>query len=246
MRITSLFASAAIVALTSAPVLAQDATAPVADPTMDQTAPAMDPATDPIDGTAAEPTAPAFTSLDEMTVGDVLGMSVESPDGENIGDVDYVIQTADGLAAVIGIGGFLGLGEYTVALPLDEFQLNEDFTAFTLGTTREALEAQPEFDESGIESLEDELVVGDLMAQSGDGSGAMTEDTATEGTASDEAGDMATGDGAMDGAAADDGAAEVEAEPMEPAADDAATGEAAPDDAAMDEAPAEVEETESN
>ena len=67
-------------------------------------------------------------------------MRTESPDGEAIGEVDYVIEGENGLEAVIGIGGFLGLGEYTVALPLSDFELNEDYSAFVLGTTQRRAE----------------------------------------------------------------------------------------------------------
>merc|ERR1711974_380214 len=65
--------------------------------------------------------APAFTSISEMTVGDIVGQSVYQTNGETIGDVDYIIGNQGSAEAVVGIGGFLGLGEYTVALPLSDF-----------------------------------------------------------------------------------------------------------------------------
>lgn len=204
MRIRSFMYGTAAAALLSGAALAQDAA-----PT--------EPATDPM---VEEPVAaePAFTSLEEMTVGQVLGMRTESPDGEAIGEVDYVIEGATGLEAVIGIGGFLGLGEYTVALPLSDFNLNEDYSAFVLGTTKEDLEAQPEIDESGLESLPSELVVGDLMAESG-----MSEEPAAEEPATEEP--VAEEPAAADEPMAEEPAAEepvAEDEPMaeEPAADE--------------------------
>ena len=87
--------------------------------------------------------APEFTSIDQMTVGDMLGMNAVDPLGETIGDIDYVISRPDGAAAVIGIGGFLGLGEYTVALPLEDFELDPEGNVFVLATDKETLEAQP-------------------------------------------------------------------------------------------------------
>ncbi len=100
-----------------------------------------------------------------MSVGDIVGMDVHSTAGEgenDVGEIDYIIQAADGYEAVIGIGGFLGLGEYTVALPLGAFSINpEDENQLLLdGFTEEELEAMPEIDESELEALPDDHVIG--------------------------------------------------------------------------------------
>jgi len=107
--------------------------------------------------------APLYTSVEAMTVGDVLSMIAYDPAGERIGDIDYVIQGMDGPEAVVGIGGFLGLGEYTVALPLEEFALNAEGNGFVLDTTKERLEQLPEFDETNAESLPDDVLISSLM-----------------------------------------------------------------------------------
>ncbi|MEX3017639.1 hypothetical protein [Gymnodinialimonas hymeniacidonis] len=98
-----------------------------------------------------------------MTVGDIIGMDVHSIAGEDeddVGEIDYIIETADGYEAVIGIGGFLGLGEYTVALPLGAFSMGGDETLLLDGFTEEELEAMPETDESDLEALPDDHVIG--------------------------------------------------------------------------------------
>ncbi len=100
-----------------------------------------------------------------MSVGDIVGMDVHSTAGEgenDVGEIDYIIQAADGYEAVIGIGGFLGLGEYTVALPLGAFSINPDDENQLLldGFTEEELEAMPEIDESELEALPDDHVIG--------------------------------------------------------------------------------------
>lgn len=122
--------------------------------------------------------APTFVSLEEMTVGDMLSMWVYDPAGDTIGDVDYVINASGGAAAVIGIGGFLSIGEYTVAVALEEFELREDGASLFLNTTKEALKNTPELDESNLESLPDEVRLADLL-QVDDG---LTDDGATDGT----------------------------------------------------------------
>ncbi|WP_158965021.1 hypothetical protein [Chachezhania sediminis] len=104
-----------------------------------------------------------FTSIEQMTVGDVVGMVVYDPEEKAIGEIDYVVVPAGAPSAVIGIGGFLGLGEYTVALPMSEFKLSEDGTFFTLDTTKDALMEQPEFDEAGVEGLPHDLSMAEVM-----------------------------------------------------------------------------------
>ena len=106
--------------------------------------------------------AEAPSSLSEMTVGQVVGTSVLGVDNEDVGEVDYVIAQGDSVSFVIGIGGFLGLGEYTVALPADQFSLNADGELKLSSMTRADLEQQPEFDESEAESLPDDMRIGDL------------------------------------------------------------------------------------
>jgi ribosomal 30S subunit maturation factor RimM len=92
-----------------------------------------------------------------MTVGDILGMDVIAANGENVGEIDYIFQDQDGYQAVIGIGGFLGLGEHTVALPLSDFSIDQEQNALVLDQrTEEDLDAMPEIDETGLEGLEND------------------------------------------------------------------------------------------
>ncbi|WP_147109881.1 PRC-barrel domain-containing protein [Tateyamaria sp. syn59] len=95
----------------------------------------------------------------EMTVADLLGMNVVSANDEVIGEIDYVVNSLDGQAAVIGIGGFLGLGEYTVAIDVNEFEMTADEQLKLSQYTETELEALPEFDETGVESLPDDTPV---------------------------------------------------------------------------------------
>ena len=95
-----------------------------------------------------EAAAEAPKSIEEMTVGQVIGRSVVDPEGNTIGEIDYVIEQPEGVAGVIGIGGFLGLGEYTVAIQMDEFEYSPEETTLMLDTDKETLKERPEFDES--------------------------------------------------------------------------------------------------
>ena len=109
-------------------------------------------------------TEPADTemALAQKTVGEVIGMEVEAINGDDVGEIDYVIASETGVEAVVGVGGFLGLGEYTVALPLNDFTVAEDET-LVLSQDAEALKQMPQIDESAIESLPDDMVIADAM-----------------------------------------------------------------------------------
>ncbi|MEP2438235.1 MULTISPECIES: PRC-barrel domain-containing protein [Alphaproteobacteria] len=96
-----------------------------------------------------------------MVVGDLVGLTVVEADGDTIGDIDYVIQTDTGYAAVVGVGGFLGLGEHTVAVPLEEISMAAENDLKLSTWTKAELEAQPEVDESQIEGLEDDVSLDD-------------------------------------------------------------------------------------
>lgn len=156
MQFKTLIASAATAAIVAGGAFAQDNLTTSADgeATMSTDAQTMD----------GMEMAPAFTSIEEMSVGDVVGMMVEDPAGDNIGEIDYVVDQGAGAEGVIGIGGFLGLGEYTVAIALEEFELSEDGSTFILNSTKEELEQRPEFDETGVEGLDDDVMISSLMS----------------------------------------------------------------------------------
>lgn len=91
-----------------------------------------------------------------MLVGDLIGKDVYTANDEVVGEIDYIVQTGETYAAVIGIGGFLGLGEYTVALPLEEFSAYDGDELKLASWTEEELKALPEVDESELNALDDD------------------------------------------------------------------------------------------
>ena len=82
-----------------------------------------------------------------MTVGDLDGASVYDAAGERVGELDDILMGADGssMAASLDIGGFLGMGEKDVAIPVTDLTAAED--GFTVNMTKEELEALPEFED---------------------------------------------------------------------------------------------------
>jgi len=85
----------------------------------------------------------------------LIGSTVYSSANENIGDINDVIISKDGkvLAAVIGVGGFLGLGEKDVAVPMDRISFSRDENnnmKFTIDASREELEQAAAFDRTKL------------------------------------------------------------------------------------------------
>jgi sporulation protein YlmC with PRC-barrel domain len=76
----------------------------------------------------------------------ILGKAVYNDKNEKIGAVDDLIITPDKSVsyAIIGAGGFLGMGKHDVAIPVG--QLKEDKGKIVLaGATKDALKAMPKF-----------------------------------------------------------------------------------------------------
>lgn len=88
----------------------------------------------------------------------IIGESVYNSvadDAENIGSVNDIVLGVEGEAeyVIIGVGGFLGLGQRDVAIPFEELEWAERDGQWWLvvNSTRESLEAQPEFDTSAYD-----------------------------------------------------------------------------------------------
>jgi hypothetical protein len=58
-------------------------------------------------------------SMNQWRASKLVGVNVYSADNQNIGDINEVLLNKDGMAeaVVIGVGGFLGIGEKNVAVP---------------------------------------------------------------------------------------------------------------------------------
>lgn len=75
----------------------------------------------------------------------IMGKSVYNEKDEKIGDVEDVVLASDGQATtyVIGAGGFLGMGQHSVAVPFDKVtEVNDKL--LLQGFTKEQLKALPE------------------------------------------------------------------------------------------------------
>jgi hypothetical protein len=94
--------------------------------------------------------------LTPVAAGDIsaetlIGTTIQTPDGDNIAEVDDVLMTPDGAVdnIVATFGGFLGFGSNTVLLTLDEIEVMQDEAGnFVVQTslTPEALEGRPDYE----------------------------------------------------------------------------------------------------
>lgn len=84
----------------------------------------------------------------------IMGAPVYSStadDADQIGDISDLVVNENGevAAVIIGVGGFLGLGQKEVAVDYSELEWTiaaDNTERFVLGVTREELEAAPEFE----------------------------------------------------------------------------------------------------
>lgn len=91
-------------------------------------------------------------TTDHWLASDVYGAGVYDPKENKIGDVDDLVISREGriTKAVIGVGGFLGVGKKDVAVPFTDLKVTtkNDKTWLVLDTTKDQLKAAPAFDKS--------------------------------------------------------------------------------------------------
>lgn len=68
------------------------------------------------------------TSMGEHRLGSIMKSTVKNAGGETVGTINDVLLDRSGKVThyVVGIGGFLGIGERSVALPFDEIRISRD------------------------------------------------------------------------------------------------------------------------
>jgi sporulation protein YlmC with PRC-barrel domain len=86
----------------------------------------------------------------EMRASKLIGTRVNNEAGERIGEINEVMLTKDGkvAAVVVGVGGFLGIGERQVAVAFESLRLTQDAsnnTVAAMSATKEGLKAAPEW-----------------------------------------------------------------------------------------------------
>ena len=139
--------AAAIAALMSTAAMAQSPNAPMSQPALKA----------PMAQSALSQVGPSTRFIATMpangtTVTTYYKQNVNDPTDNKIGDVRDLIIDEDGriIAAIIGVGGFLGIDEKNVAIPFDALKLSpESFgkkivtKVLTVNTTKDELKSAP-------------------------------------------------------------------------------------------------------
>ena len=100
----------------------------------------------------------------------IMDKAVYNDNNEKIGNVDDVIFSRNKSAAsfaVIGVGGFLGVGTHDVAVPLSQIK-HEGDKLILPGATKDALKAMPEFKYATSERTDERTSSNRTGSDSGD------------------------------------------------------------------------------
>jgi len=86
----------------------------------------------------------------------LLEYSVYNPQGQLLGDAERVVRDGDGVKVVIGHGGFLGMGEKQIAIPIRQLHLSGNRLVIR-GMTDQQIQSMPEWQNaSGATDVSDE------------------------------------------------------------------------------------------
>ena len=155
-RIALLAAAAALAAM---PALAQQSTSPAspdksAQPTQTMPAQPSQTPTMPAQPSQTQTSQPSRSfvdaqSSDQWLGSTLIGLKVSAGD-ENIGSISDLLVDKDGkvVAAVIGVGGFLGIGKKNVAVPFEALTLSRNPDGneqATIRLSKTELEKAPDF-----------------------------------------------------------------------------------------------------
>ena len=90
-------------------------------------------------------------TMSQVLVSKLIGAEVMSPAKQKVGKIEYLVMNKDGRveAAVIGVGGFLGIDRKDVALSFDSLAVNygpkNDIQSVTANVTKDSLKAAPAY-----------------------------------------------------------------------------------------------------
>jgi sporulation protein YlmC with PRC-barrel domain len=150
MKASVLAACAAI--LMSSTAIAQTSTTPPPStpPAVTQPPTATPPARTPVAETQMKSKAPTDEVKGAWNARDFMRSRVYNMAGERVGDVNDILIDDDGrvTAIILGLGGFLGIGEKEVSMTPDQVKRmvhSDGQTYFTVNTTKDQLMAAPDY-----------------------------------------------------------------------------------------------------
>ncbi|MCG7599962.1 PRC-barrel domain-containing protein [Halomonas sp. McH1-25] len=105
--------------------------------------------------------------LMSMPVSEIEGMQVVNQDGQELGEVERVaISNQDNqVYAIVSVGGFLGIGDESVALPIEEMNLQKDHLVLQTNRSEDELQQSAEdYNEEDYQAVEGDTALSDAAS----------------------------------------------------------------------------------
>jgi sporulation protein YlmC with PRC-barrel domain len=112
----------------------------------------------------AQATAQEQNRLMSMQVKQIQGKSVVNPEGDKVGKVEKIVQNRmdDSIDAVVSVGGFLGIGDKDITIPIDQLQLEGDKLLLSRAVTEDQLKQQPEYQPAQYAEVEENRILAEV------------------------------------------------------------------------------------
>jgi sporulation protein YlmC with PRC-barrel domain len=96
-------------------------------------------------GAASDTSVTSSSHMGEWRASKMVGLNVYNDKNESVGSInDLLVDKSGGIkAVVIGVGGFLGVGEHLVAVPLDKVKFVSEPIVYTGASNAPAGNARP-------------------------------------------------------------------------------------------------------
>lgn len=113
------------------------------------------PATPNVATGAASANVAGVSSGNSVLASDFIGQTVYTANGDNVGDITDLVMSRDlnNVVAVVGVGGFLGIGKKDVAISLKDINVSKDTDKrlhLTINMTKAQLDSAQAFDRTAL------------------------------------------------------------------------------------------------
>jgi len=92
----------------------------------------------------------------EINPSEYTGKEVIDAKGDSIGKIEKLVthNSDHAVYAVVGVGGFMGIGEKETAIPIDNLQSHGEKWQLSIGITKDLLQQRMKYEESEFSAFE--------------------------------------------------------------------------------------------
>jgi sporulation protein YlmC with PRC-barrel domain len=99
--------------------------------------------------------------LAQLRADEVIGQSIVNANGETVGEISgLVIDDQEVVYAIVGVGGFLGIGQKAVAIPFNQLQMGGENVILMSEASEEQLQEQPAYKEGTYQEISGDQPIG--------------------------------------------------------------------------------------